>query len=305
MDASGNLYVADSGNNTIRKIAASGTVSTLAGVAGASGSNDGAGPAARFSFLKGIAVDASGNIYAIDNSTVRKITPSGVVTTLAGAPGVLGDTDGPGATARFRRPWGIAADAGGNVYVADTENALIRKVTPAGTVSTIAGTRGMRRTASDAATSASFFGPMGIAINAAGTLYVTDWYGPPAPNIPEGSTFIRRIDTDGTVSTVAGSFNGETGPAAFMDSFAIAADAGGNVYVAALNVVRKLSPTGAISPLAGPSSQFQSLEGISIDAAGNLYVTDVSNHTVSRIMQNGGITLLAGKSDEAGSTDVP
>lgn len=305
IDTNGNLYVADAGNHTIRKIAVSGVVSTLAGSPGTSGSTDGVGATARFSFLKGITVDSAGNVYAVDNSTVRKITPAGDVTTLAGASGLLGDADGPGVSARFRRPWGIAADAAGNLYVADTENALIRKVAPTGAVTTFAGTRGMRGTANGSTASATFLGPMGVAIDAGGTLYITDWYGPPAPNIPEGSTFIRKISANGTVSTMAGSFNGETGPAAFMDSFALAADAGGNVYIAALNSVRKVSPSGTISTLAGPSAQFQSLDGITIDAAGNLLVTDVSAHTVSRVSQSGGITLVAGKPGEAGSANVP
>ncbi|RZI44657.1 hypothetical protein EGT07_04390 [Herbaspirillum sp. HC18] len=304
-DSAGNLYIADSGNNTIRKIAATGFVTTLAGSPGASGSNDGAGAAARFSALKGIAVDSAGNVYVVDNSAVRRISSAGVVTTLAGASGVLGDADGPGATARFRRPWGIAVDGAGNVFVADTENALVRKITPAGVVSTHAGVRSMRGRADGSTATATFLGPMGIAADASGNLYCTDWFGPPAPNIPEGSTFIRRIGADGSVSTMAGSLNGESGPAAFMDTFAIAADAGGNVYVAAMSSVRKVSASGAITTVAGPSAQFQDLEGIAIDGAGNLYVTDLSNQIISKVTQAGQITLVAGKSGEAGSADTP
>lgn len=305
VDSGGNLYVADALNNTIRKIAPSGVVTTLAGSPGVSGNADGIGAAARFSFLKGIAVDSAGNVYAVDNSAIRKITPAGVVTTLAGASGVLGDADGAGATARFSRPWGIAVDAAGNLYVADTGNFLVRKITPAGVVSTHAGTRGMRGTANGSAASATFLGPMGIAIDTGGNLYLTDWFGPPAPNIPEGSTFIRRIAADGGVTTMAGNFNGETGPAAFSDTFALAADGAGNVYVAALRSVRKVSPTGTISILAGPSDQFQVLDGIAIDGSGTLFVTDESNHTISRVTQAGTITLVAGKPGESGSTDEP
>lgn len=305
VDGGGNLYVADALNNTIRKIAPSGVVTTLAGSPGASGNADGTGAAARFSFLKGIAVDGAGNIYAVDNSAIRKITPTGVVTTLAGISGAIGDADGPGATARFNRPWGIAVDAAGNLYVADTDNYLVRKVTPGGTVSTHAGTRGMRGTANGSATTATFLGPKGIAIDAGGNLYLTDWFGPPAPNIPEGSTFIRRIAADGGVTTMAGNFGGETGPAAFSDAFALAADGAGNVYVAALRSVRRVSPTGTITTLAGPSDQFQVLDGIAIDGAGTLFVTDESNHTVSKVTQGGSITLVAGKPGESGSIDEP
>ena len=303
-DSSGNLYVADSGNHTIRKISPAGVVTTLAGQAGASGTIDGPGAAARFSVLKGIAVDRSGNVYAVDDNAVRKISPAGIVTTLAGVPGELGDADGAGSAARFRRPWGIAVDGSGNAYVADTENALVRRITPDGTVSTFAGTRGMRGRADGSTASATFLGPMGIAADAGGNLFLTDWYGPPAPNIPEGSTFIRRVGADGTVSTMAGTMNGETGPAAFMDTFAIAADGSGNVFVAAMRSVRRISASGAISTVAGPSDRFQALNGMTIDG-GNLYVTDFSNHTVSRVAADGSISVVAGKPGEPGSANAP
>lgn len=303
-DSSGNLYVADSANHTIRKITPAGSVTTLAGTAGASGSSDGTGAAARFSVLKGIAVDGAGNVYVVDNSAVRKISALGVVTTLAGAVGELGDADGTGSAARFRRPWGIAVDGAGNAYVADTENMVVRRITPAGVVSTHAGTRGMRGRADGSTASATFLGPMGIAVDAGGNLYLTDWFGPPAPNIPEGSTFIRRIGADGSVSTLAGTMNGETGPGAFMDTFAITADGSGNVFVAALRSVRRVSATGTITSVV-TDADFQSLNGIAIDGAGNLYVTDVSSHTVSRVTQGGAITLVAGKTGEPGSANTP
>jgi sugar lactone lactonase YvrE len=304
-DSSGNLYIADSGNNTIRKKTPTGVVTTLAGSPGASGSADGTGAAARFSALRGITVDGAGNVYAVDNSAVRKISPAGVVTTLAGASGELGDADGPGATARFRRPWGVAVDGSGNVYVADTENSLVRRISTDGTVSTYAGTRGMRGRADGTATTATFLGPVGIATDPAGNVYLTDWFGPPAPNIPEGSTFVRRIATDGTVSTLAGTLNGETAPGLFMDTFAIVADSSGNVFVAALGTVRRVSATGTVTVVASSSVPFTSINGITIDESGNLYVTDVSNHTVSRVTQSGEITVIAGKTGEAGSADTP
>lgn len=303
-DGVGNLYVADSASHTIRKISPTGVVTTLAGTAGASGSNDGTGAAARFSALKGLAVDSGGNVYAVDNSAIRKISPLGVVTTLAGVAGEPGDADGTGSAARFRRPWGIAVDAAGNAYVADTENLVVRRITPAGVVSTHAGTRGMRGRADGSAASATFLGPMGIAIDTGGNLYLTDWFGPPAPNIPEGSTFIRRIGADGSVSTVAGTMNGEAGPGAFMDTFAITADGSGNVWVAALRSVKRVSATGTITTVA-TGADFQSLNGIASDGVGTLYVTDVSSHTVSRVTQGGEITLVAGKPGEPGAANVP
>src|SRR6516162_64795 len=124
-DSSGNVYVADAGNNTIRKITPAGVVTTLAGLAGSSGSADGTGSAARFFQPQGVATDSLGNVYVADtpNNTIRKITPAGVVTTLAGLAGSHGTNDGTGSAARFYNPWGVATDASGNVYVADYRNA--------------------------------------------------------------------------------------------------------------------------------------------------------------------------------------
>jgi sugar lactone lactonase YvrE len=141
-DSSGNLYVADTGNNTIRKITPAGVVTTLAGTPGIIGSADGTGSHAQFNGPWSVAVDGSGNVYVADtgNNTIRKITSAGVVTTLAGTAGVTGSADGTGGAASFSAPSGVAADSSGNVYVADTNNFTIRKITPAGVVSTLAGT---------------------------------------------------------------------------------------------------------------------------------------------------------------------
>ena len=143
-DAAGNLYVADTGNHTIRIISAAGAASTLAGSAGSSGSADGTGAAARFDSPRGVAVDAAGNVYVSDsgNHTIRKITPAGVVSTLAGSAGNSGSADGLGAAARFNSPSGVAVDGAGTLYVSDRYNYTIRKITAAGTVTTFAGTAG-------------------------------------------------------------------------------------------------------------------------------------------------------------------
>ncbi len=133
-DAAGVLYVADTGNNTVRKVASDGTVTTLAGSAGWMGAVDGTGATARFFAPKALAVDASGNIYVADtaNQLIRKVTPSGVVTTLAGLSGQAGMQDGTGTQAQFSSPAGIAVGSDGNIYVADTGNSSVREVTPAG-----------------------------------------------------------------------------------------------------------------------------------------------------------------------------
>ena len=143
VDGAGNVYVADSNNATIRKVTAAGVVTTLAGTAGAHGSADGTGAAARFYAPRGVAIDSAGNLYVADtasNSTIRKVTAAGVVTTLAGTAGVLGSADGTGAAARFNGPSGVAVDSADNIYVADSGNNTIRKITPTGITTTIAGT---------------------------------------------------------------------------------------------------------------------------------------------------------------------
>jgi hypothetical protein len=305
IDADGNIYVVDSGNSTIRKIMPGGAVTTIAGTPGASGNADGAGAAARFNHPSNIAVDAAGNLYVADtgNQTIRRITQAGIVTTLAGTAGVKGNADGVGAAAQFNQPWGIAADAAGNVYVADTENYLIRKITPAGAVSTLAGTRGQRGTIDGDRATATLLGPRGMTMDAAGTLYITDWYGPPAPNLAETSTFVRKVTQEGAVSTLAGNYgNGPVSPA-FSDTWTIAVDASGNTYVAARNSIRKVSATGAVSTLA-ESAQFESLLGLTIDTAGNLYAADESRHFIARVTQSGNISVVAGKSGENGSADA-
>ena len=149
-------------------------VSTLAGAAGSPGSAD--GPGARFAYPRGVAVDAAGTVYVADtnNSTIRKITPAGVVSTLAGTAASNGSADGTGAGARFNNPFGVAVDAAGAVYVADQINFTIRKITPAGAVSTLAGTAVSSGSANGTGAAARFNNPFGVAVDAAGAVYVAD-----------------------------------------------------------------------------------------------------------------------------------
>jgi len=191
-DANGNLYVADYGNDLIRKIDPAGVVSTLAG-SGATGADNGAGAIATFDLPEGIAVDATGNVFVADNGNnlIRKITPDGTVSTFAGS-GTAGSANGTGTGASFNSPFGIAVDGSGNVYVADAGNNLIRKITPAGVVSTFAGS-GVKGTKDAAGASASFNTPSGVAVDAAGNVYVAD----------ENNNMIRKISASGVVSTLA------------------------------------------------------------------------------------------------------
>ena len=167
MDSEGNVYVADSGNHTIREVTPDGTnwvVTTLAGLAGSAGTDDGTGSTARFNYPGGVAVDSAGNLYVADtaNHTIREVTPDGtnwVVTTLAGLAGNFGSSNGLGSTARFYLPFGVTVDTNGNVYVADTANSTIRKVTPVGTnwvVTTLAGKAGSTGSADGTGSAARF-----------------------------------------------------------------------------------------------------------------------------------------------------
>jgi sugar lactone lactonase YvrE len=315
VDASGNLYVTDSGNSTIRKITPAGVVTTLAGTAGSYGHADGTGSAASFSDPEGIAMDASGNLYVADAGygTIRKITPAGVVTTLAGTAGSYGHADGTGSAASFYFPYGMAGDASGNLYVVDVYNNTIRKITPAGVVTTLAGTAGTSGYADGTGSAASFSYLYGIAVDASDNLYVTD----------TGNNTIRKITPEGVVTTLAGTAgtygdaDGTGSAASFSNPDGIAADASGNLYVVDTgnNTIRKITPEGVVTTLAGTAgtsghadgmgaaASFSDPEGIAMDASGNLYVADSENNTIRKITPEGMVSTLAGTAGTSGHAD--
>jgi len=193
-DTAGNLYVADSLNHTIRKISASGVVTTLAGTAGTAGDIDGTGAAARFNRPTGIAVDTLGNVYVADttNNLIRKVTGAGVVTTLAGLSGVSGADDGFGADALFNRPTGLTVDGAGNLFVADTGNSTIRRVSPTGDVRTYAGVPGIAGLKDGIGADAWFNQPQGVSFDSTGILFVAD----------TGNAIVRRVGASGSVTTL-------------------------------------------------------------------------------------------------------
>lgn len=250
VDAAQNVWVADTGNHTIRKITSAGVVTTLAGSAGLSGSTDATGTAARFSSPAGMTVNSSGNLFVCDagNHTIRKITATGVVTTIAGSPGLPGTTNANGTAARFNAPTGIVIDSSGNLYVADSGNHAVRKVTPAGDVTTIAGSAASSGSTDATGTSARFNSPKAITIDAAGTLYVAD----------SGNHCVRKLTAAGVVTTIAGlaATSGTadgTGTAARFNSpagIAVTPD-GFNLYIADTinHTIRCATPYNTLTPL--------------------------------------------------------
>ncbi|MFI5180843.1 MAG: hypothetical protein ACHQPI_05595 [Thermoanaerobaculia bacterium] len=304
VDGSGNVFVADSGNHTIRKVTPAGDVSTLAGVAGFSGSADGTGSAARFNNPGGVAVDGSGNVYIADsgNHTIRKVTPAGDVSTLAGLAGSCGSEDGTRSTARFNDPGGLAVDGSGNVYVADYSNHTIRKVTSAGEVSTLAGLAGSYGSADGTGSAARFYGPSGVAADQAGNVYVAD---------PVDET-IRRVTPAGDVSTIAGltstagSSDGPGSIALFNSPSGVAVDGSGTAYVADSknHTIRKIVlATGDVSTPAGLAPPFLYPYGVAVDGSGTVYVADNGHNTICKVTPAGVVSTLAGLAGFNGSAD--
>ena len=294
-DAAGNLYVTDTFNHTIRKIAPDGSVTTLAGSARNSGTANGTGATARFSSPNGIALDASGNLFVADrsNHAIRKITPAGVVTTFAGLAGTAGSVDGAAGAARFTTPSGLTIDRDGNLFVGDTGNHAVRRITPDGVVTTVAGALATSGNTDGAAAAARFNGPNGLIFDTAGNLLIAD----------SGNHTIRRLDRDGTVTTFAGTAGisgttSATGTAArFNFPTGLTFDAAGNLFVAdsSNDCIRRITPAGVVTVFAGgpdvrgsangtgTAARFYSPYGIAIGPDGNLFVADTLNHTVRKI----------------------
>jgi hypothetical protein len=255
-DSLGNIYVADSFNNLIRKITPAGVVTTFAGTANLKGSGDGTGTAATFNYPTGIAIDSTGTLFVVDsnNDTIRKITPAGAVSTFAGTAGIVGGLDGVGSAARFNYPYGIAIDNLDTIYISDMANNMIRKITPAGTVTTLAGSTGTGGSIDATGAAASFNTPLGLTTDSTGNVFVVD----------KGNSTIREISPAGVVTTFAGTAlvmgsTDATGAAAsFHFPHAITIDpATGNFYVTDANnyLIRKITPAAVVTTVAGTLGQ--------------------------------------------------
>jgi len=282
VDASGKIYLSDSYNNRIRTVTAAGLASTFAGD-GTIGYNEGNALSAEFYGPNGIVVDGQGNVYVADfgNNVIRKITAAGVVSTFAGN-GTAGFVNGTGTSSEFNNPAGIAIDASGNIYVADHGNNVIRKITSAGVVTTLAGfkTGGY---INGTGTAAAFDNPNGVAVDATGNVYVAD----------QGNSAIRKITAAGVVTTIAG---GPTQTDLINYPAGIALDAQGNIYIAdeggrimectTTNVLYilagSLNTPGFVNG-AGTAALFNNPQAITVDGSGNIYVADQGNNCIRKL----------------------
>ena len=325
VDSSGNLFIADSRTSTVRRVDTTGTITTVAGtgVRGYSG-DGGRAVEARLNTPRGIAVDGSGNLFIADSRTytIRRVDTAGIITTIAGTgqQGYSGD-GGPAVSAQLSAPYRVAVDVAGNLLIADTWNHRVRRVDTTGTITTVAGIGGIGINNEGAysgdggpAVEALLNIPIGIAVDGAGNLYIAD----------NGNGRIRRVDTAGIITTIAGigenSHSGDGGPAveALLNlPRGIAVDGTGNLYIADTgnHRIRRVDTAGIITSIAGTGEAgyggdggpavealLNSPRGIAVDGAGNLFIADYENSRIRRVDSMGIITTVAGVEHSGGST---
>lgn len=304
------IYALDSGNNLVRTITPAGATSTLAGAT--SGSLDGTGPLAKFDGPTGVGVSAAGVVVVGDtgNHIIRKVTGTGVATTFAGASDLSGSTDGFIVNARFNRPRGIAVATDGTIYVADSQNHTIRKITTGGTVTTLAGLAGTAGSLNGTGSAALFNRPSDIAISPGGTLYVADSF----------NHTIRVVTAAGVVTTLAGmagssgTVDGTGSTARFTFPVGVAVN-GNAVFVAdTLNhTIRKVTFAGVVTTVAGTpgvqgasdgtgvAARFSQPQGIAAAADDTLFIADTNNNTIRRVSAAGVVTTIGGEPGDRGS----
>jgi uncharacterized protein (TIGR03437 family) len=322
VDSSGNLYIADQINCRIRMVTPAGIMTTVAGNGAYGYSGDG-GPAKRamLNFPTGVAVDSSGDIYIADqdNHVIRKVTAAGIISTIAGngMEGYGGDT-GQATAAKLNYPAGVALDTNGNLYIADADNDRIRKVTPGGIITTVAGNGSFAVNSGGPATGGGLANPVGVTVDGAGNIYIAEG------EFGEGD-LVQKVTPGGVISTIAGTgpkgFFGDGGPAGnalLATPQDVVVDSSGNVYIADTGNrrVRKLTATGLISTVVGNGNfrfggdggaatvaYLSAPVGIAIDPSRNVYFTDVENNRVRKIAPDGDITTIAGNGIESFSGD--
>jgi len=318
LDTAGNLYIADYNNCAVRKVTASGTISTVAGnflTCGTFG-DGGLATSAALGGPLAVAVDHSGNLYIADDwsDTLRKVSAAGIITSVAGTGPAHSGDGGAATSAQLFNPSGTAMDSAGNLYIADQSDVVVRKVSPGGIISTVAGTGNCCYSGDGGpATSANLDSDWGVAVDSAGNLYIAD-----------GSE-VRKVNPAGTIGTVAGTgtdgYSGDGGPAtaAMIDTAqALAVDSSGNLYIADTynHRIRKVSPNGTITTVAGTgvagfagdggagtSARLNYPDGVAVDSAGNVYIADCNNHRIRKLTPGGTITTVAGNGTDGNSGD--
>ena len=318
VDGEGNLYIADSGNNRVRKVDAVGAITTVAGT-GATGYSGDGGPAnqARLGLRSDVAVDGAGNLYIADsaNFRVRRVSRSGVIATVAGTGerGYSGD-GGPANQARLNYPRDVAVDRAGNLYIVDSGNHRIRRVSRSGVITTVAGTGEQGYSGDGGPALFARINAAGLAADGSGNFYISDYSG----------HRVRRVSRSGVITTVAGTgeqgYGGDGGPAAqarLAFPRTVAVDGAGSLYIVDSGNyrIRRVSRSGAITTVAGTGMYGYSgdggpaltarinASGLAADGAGNLYISDSRRHRIRRIDSSGTITAYAGIGESGYSGD--
>jgi hypothetical protein len=305
-NAAGNLFIADNNNDRVRMVDMNGIITTVAGNGVGAGSGGGSlsgdgGAATKAGLYRpnNLAFDMSGNMYIADifNQRIRKVHTNGNISTVAGSfgPGFLGD-GGPAIVAAFYNPACVALDSTGNLFIADLFNSRIRKVDTNGIITTVAGGGGMNPGEGGAATNAALSTPQGVALDAGGNYYIADTL----------NNRIRKVDTNGIITTVAGkgsgTYGGDGGSAtnAYLSQpWGMTVDAAGNMFIADLanNMIRKVATNGIITTVAGNRVPNFSGDGgaatnasldnpacVALDAAGNLFIADWKNNRIRKVL---------------------
>ena len=316
VDRQGNIFVADSENRLVRKINADGVVSSFAGTVDNKGKDGDIDLAAHFGVLRGLTIDSAGNIFVSDDGNViRRITPTGSVSILAGKPYQTGYVDGPGTSARFDGVFGMATDSADNLYVADAFNRVIRKITPAGLVSTFAGKAGTDDSIDGVGSAARFHCPIDVTTDHDGNLYVADGF----PLFEDQESRIRRVTSHGNVTTILAAASGkESGgdageSAKYMNISGITVDGSGNIYIAEYkrSTVSKIALTSGATTRygsiegeqsvgyydgVGSEARFDEPDGVAVDNVGNVYVANGGVSSAIRIITQDGVVSTLGAS---------